>query len=422
MRLLAASFTIKPLAFSSEGHLITNGDNAVTGSLQRQPPLAPNDDHTDMITITASILPDMSRILADTDRIGIANATISSQIIVPTLRWKTFPRNVTMGMLDILKTLSKIPQVSKTWKRDIIDAFNDPRFFNTDSVEVIIDGWMPIIRQLVIQDKDRMPDIVSRLPPPSSAGIMFGVGASSARLEADRKAQLNLRRIAFLIISADHDTFVTNLNSVQDKLVDLLGANAASSPSFATRAETFMVLRALLLKITPVHLASLWPIISTELYETLSSLSSGDIQQKYNTSSILQAAKLLDVLLLLAPDDFQLREWLFITDTIDSVYRPPNWRPSSLVDSLAESLDSKSSVSQSAATPTTLPQRYRKPLISWKLTHDLPEKDKIDRVLHPFLSQLSINTFESTYHIEIVDQAACIEDVWRDLFNMATLV
>ena len=422
MRLLAASFTIKPLAFSSEGPLTTNWDNAETGSLQKQPAVARSDDHPDMITIIASILPEMSRVLADTDRIGVANATISSQIIVPTLRWKTFPRNVTMSMLDILKTLSKIPQASKTWKRDVIDAFNDPRFFNTDSVDMIMDGWIPIMRQLVIQDKDRMPDIVSRLPPPSSAGIMFGVGASSARLEADRKAQLNLRRIAFLVISADHDTFVTNLNSVQEKLVDLLGANAASSPSSATRAETLMVLRALLLKITPVHLASLWPIISSELYATLSSLSSGNIQQKYTTSSILQAAKLLDVLLLLAPDDFQLREWLFITDTIDSVYRPPNWRPSSLVDSLAESLDSKSSVSQNAATPTTLPQRYRKPLITWKDTHDLPEKDVIDRVLHPFLSQLSINTFESTYHMENVDQAACIEDVWRDLFNVTTLV
>ena len=40
-----------------------------------------------------------------------------------------------------------------------------------------------------------MPEIISRMAPPSSAGIMFGVGANAARLDADRKTQLNLRRM-----------------------------------------------------------------------------------------------------------------------------------------------------------------------------------------------------------------------------------
>ena len=422
MRLLAATFTIKPLAFSSEQFLAANGDKNVDGTSKRPPATAHGSHPDDVINIIASILPQILRVLVDTDRIGAAIATISSQILAPTLRWKTFPHNVTMGTLEILKTLTSILDLSRSWKKDIADAFNDPRFFNTTSIKMIQKGWMPIMRQWTIQDKDRMTDLLSRLPPPSSAGIMFGVGASSVRLEADRKAQLNLRRIAFLIMSADHDAFVINLSGVQDKINDLMTASVASSPSSIMRGEIFMVLRSLLLKTTPVHLASLWPIISTELYQTILSLNPGDTQQKYNTSSVIQAAKLLDVLLILAPDDFQLQEWLFITDTIDAVYRPPNWRPISLVDSLAETLDNKSSIPQSATTTSSAPQRYRKPLISWKTTQHIPNEDLVDRILHPFLSQLSINVFESTYRMENADQAACIEDLLRDLFDTSTLV
>ena len=55
-----------------------------------------------------------------------------------------------------------------------------------------------------------------------------------------------------------------------------------------------------------------------ELYDALSSLYPTETHDTYNTSCVLQAAKLLDTLLTIAPDDFQLREWLFVTDTIDS--------------------------------------------------------------------------------------------------------
>jgi hypothetical protein len=93
---------------------------------------------------------------------------------------------------------------------------------------------------------------------------MFGVGAASARMEADRKTQLNLRRIGTLVLAAAEDAFVVNIAGVQEKVVELLTATAASSPSSATRAEVYMVLRALLLRVSPVHLAPLWPVINAD--------------------------------------------------------------------------------------------------------------------------------------------------------------
>ena len=421
VRLLAATFTVKPLAYSQE----TPYSHPSNSPPEFQKP----NNSDDVVAIIASILPNISTILVDADRIVAAITTISTQVLTPTFRWKTFPRNITGSLLDIMKTMSRIPEASRIWRKDVTEAFNDPKYFQTNSLDLVRDGWMPILRQWALSDKDRMPELLSRLSSPTSAGIMFGVGASSARLEADRKTQLNLRRIATLLLSADADTFVVNLSGIQEKLVDLMSATAASSPSSITRAEIYMVLRALILKTSPVHLASFWPIINAELYDALASLYPTETNpDTYNTLCVLQAAKLLDTLLTVAPDDFQLREWLFVTDSIDAVYRPSDWRPVALVDGLAETLDSGAGAPHSGGAVNPLiggaqqQQGLRKPLLTSAVVGHVPVDGVVDRVLRPFLRQLSINAFESTYRMEAPDREACCDDLLHDLFDEGTLV
>ena len=395
-------------------------------------PSIPNDSikpelSEDVVTIIASVLPGITPLLVDTDRMTAAATTVSAQILGPTFRWRTFPQNVNSSTIAILRIMSKLPEVSKIWKKDVAEAYNDSRFFCPSTLALAKDGWMPILRQWSLVDKDRMPELLTRLTPPTSAGIMFGVGATSARMEADRKTQLNLRRITFLLLSNEEDDFVANLSSIQEKLTELMNASAASSPSSITRAEVYMVLRALILKISPVHLSSLWPILNTELYDALSSLGSKEIPSALNVTSLLQAAKLLDVLLTIAPDDFQLREWLYITDTIDAVYRPSDRKPIALVDSLAERLDATAAVRKhSRDAPPTMEAQHdglRRPLLRWENMQGIArDEEVVDRVLRPFLRQLSITAFESTYQMESADRHVCVEDLLRDVFDDGTLV
>lgn len=304
------------------------------------------------------------------------------------------------------------------------EAFNDSRFFCAGSLALMEKGWLPILRQWVLLDKDRMSEFLARLSPPTSAGIMFGVGASSARLDADRKTQLTLRRMAVLVLAAADDAFVVNMAMFQEKLVELMTATAASSPSSATRAEIFMGLRALILKTSPVHMASFWPVIHSELSDAISSLFPEETHDTYNVYCVVQACKLLEVLLILAPDEFQMREWLFVTDTIYAVYRPPDWDPVALVDVLAEDLDSKAGISQSATVPlaNATQSGKRKPLLTYSTVQGVPKEDLISRVLRPFFRQLSINAFESTYSMEVPDWQACYEDLLSDLFDDSTVV
>ncbi|KAM3070867.1 hypothetical protein ACMFMG_009784 [Clarireedia jacksonii] len=430
LRLLTAMFTTRPMGFSeSISEKAAESDQRPSSS---RPP--PRSD--DVVGILASIAPNLPKILVEPDRVLSAATTISTSVIGPTFKAKTFPENVSKSTLILLYQLSRLPNTHKSWRKDLADAFNDPRFF-ASTISLVESDWLPLLKQWTLTDKERVPELLSRLVAPSTAGIVFGVGATSARIEADRKTQLNLRRIATLVLATMNDNFIADLPTMQEKVVELLTATTTSSPSSSTRADIYMLLRALVLKTSAIHLATLWPIINAELHVAISSVVAPDHSvpaETYNNYAVLQACKLLDTLLCIAPDDFQLHEWLFITDTIDAVYRPSNYHPVSLVDELSEELGLAATTTTSEpVTSTTNPQAQaskfsmRRPLLSRKAGINdegtWERKDElVAKVLRPFFSQLSIWAFESTYSMGETDWETCRMGLLRDLFDERSIV
>jgi hypothetical protein len=363
---------------------------------------------SDVVAILISIVPKLPLILVENDRVAKVVSDMSTSVIGPSFRAKAFPENVSRGLLDLLQSLTKVAQGNKLLKKDISDAFNDPKFFNAP-LPLLRESWLPILAQWTQSDKERVPELCSRISAPTTAGIMFGVGAASARQEADRKTQLNLRRIALLILASPEDAFTPNIPQILEKVVELLTATHATSPSSATRADVLILLRAIILRTSHVHLASLWPIVNGELTASLSSLLP-DANNKihYNNAGIIQACKLLDELVVLDPDDFQLSEWLFISDTIDAVYKPST-PPAllSLTDEINEIL-SHSALGPSVVPPhieTDEPKRslFLDPLIESleeeedAAVLDMARSELVSRVVRPFLGNLAMNAFEARY-------------------------
>ncbi|KAG9248865.1 Dopey, N-terminal-domain-containing protein [Calycina marina] len=417
LRLLTAIFTTRPMGFSDSG-----GEND-----ERCMPTRADD----VVSILADIAPNLPKILVESDRVLAAATTISASVIGPTFKSRYFPENVSKSTLVLLYQLSRLPNTSKFWKRDLADAFYDQKFF-ANTAELVESNWLLLLRQWTLSDKERMPELLSRLVPPTTAGIVFGVGATSARLESDRRTQLNLRRAATLILATGDDHFVIDLPAMQEKIVDLLSATTTSSPSSTTRADICLLLRALVLKTSAIHLANLWPMINAEIYAAISSVIAPDHSlpsETYNNYSVLQACKLLDTLLCVVPDDFQLHEWLFITDTIDAVYRPSQFEPVALVDELSEELGLTALASTQQAESSTMHASnamMRRPLIgpggisdegTWERKDEL-----VGKVLRPFFSQLSIFAFESTYSMSLPDWERCRGSLLRDLFDERSIV
>ncbi len=431
IRLLAALFTTRPVTFAEPA-------SSSTGAAEKSSKGDSAAEARDVVGILASVVPNLTKVLPEPDRVLSAAGTISTNIIGPTLRTKSFPDSVTRSTVRLLHELARLPNNQKSWKKDVGDAFNDGRFFGME-LSLATDGWLPLLRQWTAADKERLPEVVGRLAAPTTAGIVFGVGATSARLEADRKTQLNLRRVATLLLAGAEDAFVTDLPAVVDKLVELLAATSTSSPSSTTRADVYMVVRALVLRTHPLHLAALWPVVNAELHAALSSVVAADgsaAAETYANAAVLQACKLLDLLVCVAPDDFQLHEWLFVTDSIDAVYRSSSSRPVALADEIAEDLGSAAAtttttthyVADSSGGLAAQQQRSRRHVLiggPGGISDDvgLERRDElVAKVLRPFFGQLSIFAFESTYAMGAPDVSGCVQSLLRDLFDDRTLV
>ncbi|KAL6403574.1 Protein dopey [Ilyonectria robusta] len=429
LRLLAALFTTKPMAFTDP--VLSSGAPDKTELVRRTTVNGAADGPDDVVFILASIVPNLIKILVEPDRVLSAAATISTNVIGPTLRAKGFPDTFSKSTLQLLLELSRLQNNQKTWKKDVSDAFNDPKFFGM-KLELAKDNWIPLLRQWTLTDKDKLLEIVSRINAPTTAGIVFGVGATSARLEADRKTQLSLRRIATLILAAAEDAFVAELTTIFDKLVELLAASSTSSPSSTTRADIYMVVRALTLKTSAIHLGMLWPVVNAEIHSAISSVVAPDnstASDTYTNAAILQACKLLDLLICVAPDDFQLHEWLFITDTIDAVYRSSTYQPVALVDEISEELGAvaaNSALQTESVAHLVASSSSRRPLLGPGGISDevsLERKDEVvAKVLRPFFGQLSIFAFESTYAMGRLDRDACISSLLKDIFDERSIV
>ena len=421
VRLLTAIFTIKPQNSSRE--------KTAKSSVQSD-----GTEFDSVEQILDQSFATFSALLDESDRLVAVIVNVVSNIIAPRFRSRQFPQNLTSPTLSLLLKISSIQNASKAWRKELADPFNDPKFFSSP-LRIVEDGWLPLLRQLALSEKALLPELLSRLSPPTGAGIMFGVGATAARLEADRKAQLNLRRMACLLLSVEYDTVMAHLGLLQAKLEELLTASSVSSPSSITRAEIYMVIRALVLISSTGQMASFWPMVITELRAAFSSLYDGNedpSSRTYSKYSLLQAAKLLDVLLLTNLEDFQPQEWFFVTDTVDAIYRPGDWEPGALIDELAQSSMENVDLSKSPGTPLAVgntlaglaeeDRSFRRPWLSGEQTRALAEADIPRGLLRPFFGQLSIYVYERIYSLSDADMGACKADLLADLFNEHTIV
>jgi len=120
---------------------------------------------------------------------------------------------------------------------------------------------------------------------------------------------------------------------------------------------------------------------------------------------VLAASKCLDLLLTLQTEEFQIHQWIFITDTVDAVDRPDDWYPEAMMDQLSEIIGNLPvpetrgvpvSNSANGAVASTFSSHADAPSLRRPLLASLRQIDSI-RDLIPFFSHVSISSYESVY-------------------------
>ncbi|KAE8270920.1 hypothetical protein A4X09_0g1426 [Tilletia walkeri] len=261
----------------------------------------------------------------DTDRVNALCANVVYYIVTPAMRGKGKTLDVEHSVIRLSREMAKLPGTVKTWRSTIGDAFADNRFFTVAS-RADADEWAPLIFSLMNQDKERLVELIGKVNAAPSANIF-----TNRETEMLGRA-LNLRRLSYVIFTSTRDHFLTQLPSIQEKVVDIMRAKAAEP----VQAEVYLCMRVLLCRFSQQHLAPFWPVLLTELMRLLESLTEDlPADGSDQLQLVFSACKFLDLLLTLQTEDFQIHQWLFVTDTADVLYPPDEWVAESIMDRVA---------------------------------------------------------------------------------------
>ncbi|KAL1787839.1 dopey-2 isoform X1 [Sigmodon hispidus] len=228
---------------------------------------------------------------------------------------------------QLLSSLSGYAYTKRAWKKEVLELFLDPAFFQMDTSCV---HWKSIIDHLLTHEKTMFKDLMNMQ---SSSLKLFS--------SVEQKAML-LKRQAFAVFSGELDQYHLYLPLIQERLTDNLRVGQTSTVA----AQMFLFFRVLLLRISPQHLTSLWPIMVSELIQTFIQLEedlreedeslrnsnkinrikapvvdgngpSGEAISPGDLIMYLSACKFLDTALSFPPDKmplFQIYRWAFVPE------------------------------------------------------------------------------------------------------------
>lgn len=215
--------------------------------------------------------------------------------------------------VKLLSSLSGFQVTRRAWKKEAFELFLANDFFIMD-FDCLLE-WKVIVDNLMTQDQVTFKELLSRIHSSASSGVVNIF--SSVEQEVLLSSRL-LKRMGFVILSAETDQFIPHLPDIQEKLSDSL--KSLHNPEVC--AEVFAIFRVLLLKFSPHHLMAFWPSITSELLSVLSELeaavsaelSEGVPPAREKLPLFLAACKLLDTALALPPSllpHFQMLQWGF---------------------------------------------------------------------------------------------------------------
>ncbi|KAG2456513.1 protein dopey-2 [Polypterus senegalus] len=232
---------------------------------------------------------------------------------------------------QLLSSLSGYAYTKRAWKKEVFELFVDPQFFQMDVS--CVSHWRSIIDHLLTHEKTMFKDIMS-------------MNSSSLKMVAnnEQKAML-LKRQAFAIYSGELDQYHLFLPLIQERLTESLRGSQTSLVS----AQMFLAFRVLVLRISPQHLTSLWPIMVTELIQVFiqleERLDEEDSLRNYKNVNnqknrvvnghllsfaqnelylYLSACKFLDTALSFPPDRmplFQMYRWAFVPEVDTEMHK-----------------------------------------------------------------------------------------------------
>lgn len=386
-------------------------------------PSSNNNAKEDLCPILAKVVPMISQIMSDEDKLTTCLTTIVSNVVEPLVKPKSSLEKTPPTLLDLLQALSTTKESFslKAWKSLCVDILTGDHFFSSNCWN--LDSWNAIFAKWIQDDPDKLLELIRKL------SAYAGTNAPNIFNWNDTESNagiMDLKRICYLLMVCPKDAFIMMGPRLQSQISGLLRSTNAAS----LKPYIYMMIRVIIITFSEVHLSTFWPTVYTELEATFQKLLEKLLELKFDddvlgvehekldlsafdNNLILQACKLLDCLLILGPEEFQLDEWLFINDNADAVYGREDLPLISVIDKIAsiKSLKVIDSGDTVKITSDIMDSKLKRPL--------LQGVKKIDKVfeLRPFFERLRVFKYENDYAMKGVNTESIWKDMMEDLFN-----
>lgn len=161
----------------------------------------------------------------------------------------------------LLASLTDYQYTRKAWRKETFELIVDPSFFQMPSE--CLPAWRTIVDRVMTHDKNTFREFLLKMSvaqSPSTALKIFVASATIRDQEAESRAQL-VKRLAFILFCSEKDQFQRYMSEIQEKLIEI----HRTSQSPLVHAQVLLAFRVIILRMSPHHLASLWPFIYTEM-------------------------------------------------------------------------------------------------------------------------------------------------------------
>lgn len=340
-----------------------------------------------------------SSVFQEQERIHSLVATIINTVIVPKLKLKT--ELLPIEVPNLLVVIGD-NYPTKIWKQVIYDTFTDNLFFYRK--RFMEESWKRCSLLWITNDSERFVELYARVSPsqPAPSANIFLWGDSSEVTNT----VMCLKRLTYLLLVQSSDAFGPQLSDLLGRLT----STWKSTTSPLVQSEVLTFLRAVTLKFSESHLLPHWGFIIQSISEsflTFLDLSSKELNQlsQEPLCLLLSTCKLLDQLLLLNFDEFNISSWLFVGE-----------------GSITEETEAFSYIDRLARKTETLMSKDTPILIS------PPKKDELSKplllgvreiksavMLKVFFGLLSYINYERTYGLYSGSKTACESEIFADL-------
>ncbi|XP_035209211.1 protein dopey-1-like [Stegodyphus dumicola] len=163
---------------------------------------------------------------------------------------------------QLLANISGYQHTRKAWRKEAFELLLDASFFQMSSS--CIGYWRSIIDHLMTHDKTTFKDFISRVSVAQSGSLYL---FSSKEQEYEQRAHL-LKRLAFVIFCSETDQYQKYMPDIQERLTESLRMSHVP----VVQAQIFLCFRVLLVRMSPNHVTSLWPVIITEMVQVFTQI------------------------------------------------------------------------------------------------------------------------------------------------------